>query len=54
MLLLLSSPMMENTFSTFYNKVAFHKGMGAWMDLQTYYASQEDMHLQGIIYVSKC
>ena len=53
MLLLLSSPMMENTVSTFYSRLIFHKGMGAWMGLQTYHASQGDKHLQGIFYVSK-
>ena len=53
MLLLLSSPMMENTVSTFYSRLIFHKVMGAWMGLQTYHVSQRDGHLQGIICVSK-
>ena len=51
MLLLLSSPMMENTVSTFYSRLIFHKGMGAWIGLQTYHASQGDRHLQGIMCV---
>ena len=53
MLLLLSSPMMENTVSTFYSRLIFHKGMGAWMGLETYHASQGGRHLHSIICVKR-
>ena len=53
MLLLLSRLMMKNTVNIFYSRLIFHKGMGAWMGLQTCHASQGDRHLKGIICVSK-